>query len=79
MAKVMTSSFESYWSLFSAKIPCSYGGGKFKHTGVVLLSPDGRGDGVAGECAGCTDIILLILYFCYKLLVSYYFGLELLL
>jgi len=72
----MISLFESYQIQFSTNIWYSYASGKFKHTGlIILLLPDCEGDEV-WMLQGCTENILLIHYFYYKLLLPYYFGLE---
>jgi hypothetical protein len=51
--------------------------GNFKHTGIILFSTDDGGDVWMAE--GCTENILLMHYFCYTVLLTYYFGLEVLL
>jgi len=43
VTRIMTQSFESYYILLSTNILYSHAGGKFKRTGVIFLSPDGRG------------------------------------
>jgi hypothetical protein len=62
---------ETYYILFLTNIQYSYASGNFKHTGLILLSSDGRGMRALEEC-----IENELRYLDYKLLLPYYFGLE---